>query len=83
MPRLLKYDCSYEKKNVKCNFTTKHSSQFNEILCQARVDKIEHLKKSIKNSKVFLTSYRKYSELVTKLSSKLCESMAEKKKAFR
>ena len=38
--------------NVKRHYTTEHSSQFDEILGQARVDKIEHLKKFIKNSKV-------------------------------
>ena len=32
--------------NVKRHYTTRHSSQFDEILGQARVDKIEHLKKT-------------------------------------
>ena len=31
--------------NVKRHYTTKHSSQFDKIVGQARVDKIEHLKK--------------------------------------
>ena len=48
-----------KKYNVKRHYTTKHSSQFEEILGQAQVDKIEHLKKSIKNSKVFLPVTRK------------------------
>ena len=33
--------------NVKRHYTTKHSSQFDKIVGQARVDKIEHLKKII------------------------------------
>ena len=36
--------------NVKHHYTTKHSTQFDEILGQARVEKIEHLKKSIKQT---------------------------------
>ena len=45
--------------NVKHHYTTKHSSQFNEVLRHARVDKIEHLKTSIKNNKVFLPAINK------------------------
>ena len=60
--------------NVNRHHASKHCSQFVEILGQARVDKIEHLKKSIKDS----TRYKKESEPVRKLSSKLCESMEEK-----
>ena len=41
-----------KENNVKRHYTTKHSSQFDEILGQTQVKKIEHLKKSI--SKVFL-----------------------------
>ena len=33
--------------NVKRHYSTKHSSQFDKIVGQARVDKIKHLKKSI------------------------------------
>ena len=40
--------------DVKRHYTSKHSSQFDEILGQAWVDKIEHLKNVIKNSNVFL-----------------------------
>ena len=36
--------------NIKCHNTTKYSCQFDKIVGQARVDKIEHLKKSIKNN---------------------------------
>ena len=41
--------------DVKRHYTTKHSSQFDEIIGHARVDKIELLQKSIENSKVSLT----------------------------
>ena len=45
------------------------------------MNKIEHLKKSIEKQGVF-TTYKKNSELVTELSFKLCECMAEKGKPF-
>ena len=45
------------------------------------MDKIEHLKKSIKKQGVF-TTYKKDSELVTKLSLKFCECMADEGKPF-
>ena len=67
--------------NIKHHYTTKHSSQFDKIVGQARVDKIERLKKSIKKQGVF-TTYKKDEEMVTKLSFKLCECMAEKGKPF-
>ena len=57
--------------NVKRHYTSKHSSLFEEILGQARVDKIKHLKKSIKKQQGVFTSYKKDSQLVTKLSFKL------------
>ena len=60
--------------NVKQDHTTKQSYQFYEILGQERVEKIEHLKKL---QGVF-TINKKDSELVTKLRSKLCESMEKK-----
>ena len=63
--------------NIKRHYTTKHSSQFDKIVGQARVDKIEHLKKSIKKQQSVFTIYKKDSELVTKLSFKLCECMTE------
>ena len=40
--------------NVKRHYTAKHSSQFDEILCHARVDKIEHLIKYIDKQQGFL-----------------------------
>ena len=40
--------------------------------------KIKHLMESIKKQQCVFASYRKDSELDTKLSIKLCESMAEK-----
>ena len=67
--------------DIKRYYTTKHLSQFDKIVGQARVDKIEHLKNSIKKQGVF-TPHKKDSELVTKLSFKLCESMAENGKPF-
>ena len=39
--------------NVKRHYTSKHSSQLNKIVGQARVDKIEHLKKSIEKQRCF------------------------------
>ena len=68
--------------NVKPHYTTKHSSQFDKIVGQARVDKIEHLKKSFEKQQGVFTTYMKNSELVTKLSFKLCECLAEKGKPF-
>ena len=65
--------------NIIRHYTTKHSSQFDKIDDQVRVDKNEHLKKSIKKQVVF-TTYKKDSELVTKLSFKFCECMAEKER---
>ena len=66
--------------NIKRPYTTKHSSQFDKIVGQARVKKIEHLKKSMKNG-VFI-NYQTDSKLLTKVSFKLCECMAEKGNAF-
>nr|XP_039250069.1 general transcription factor II-I repeat domain-containing protein 2-like [Styela clava] len=43
---------------------------------------MEHLKKSIEKQQSVFTTYKKDSELVTKLSFKLCECMAEKGKPF-
>ena len=68
--------------NAKRHYTTKHSSQFDKIVGQARVDKIEHLKKSFEKQQGVFTTYKKNSELVTKLSFKLCECLAEKGKPF-
>ena len=68
--------------NVKHHYITKHSSQFDEMLGQVRFDKILYLKKSIKKQQGAYTSYKKDSELTTKLSFKICESMAEKGKRF-
>ena len=68
--------------NIKRFYTTMHFSQFDEILGQTRVDKIEHLKKSINKQQGVSTSYKKDPELVTELSFMLCESMGEKGKPF-
>ena len=46
--------------NAKRHYKTKHSSQFDEILGQARVNKIEHLKKSIKNTRCFCQVQERY-----------------------
>ena len=45
--------------NVKRHYTTKHSSQFGKIVGQARVDKIEHLKKSFEKQQGIFTTYKK------------------------
>ena len=58
-----------------------HSSHLDEILSEARVGKIEE-KKSIKEQQGVFTCCKKESELVTRQSLKLCESMAEKGKPF-
>ena len=62
-----------QSKFVKRHYTTKHSFQFVKVVSEARVDKIEHLKKSIDKEQSVFTTYKKNSELVTKLSFKLCE----------
>ena len=67
-----------QEYDIKCHHTTKHSSQFDKIVRQARVDKIDHLKRSIKKQQGVFNTYKKDSELVRKLSIKLCECMAEK-----
>ena len=46
--------------NIKRHYTTKHSSQFDKILGQSRVDKIKHLKNPLKNSKVFYQLHEIY-----------------------
>ena len=66
--------------DAKRHYTTKHSSQFDEILGQTQVDKIEHLIKSIKKQQDVFTSFTNDSELVTNVSFKLCESMARKER---
>ena len=58
--------------NRKRHHTTKHSSQFDEIPDQARVDKIEHLQKSIEEQQGGFISYKNNSEVFTNLSLKLC-----------
>lgn len=68
--------------NVKRHYTTKHSTQFDEVVGQARLDTIEHLKNSIEKQQCVLPTYKKNSEVVTKLSYKLCECMAEKGKSY-
>ena len=67
--------------NIKCHYATKHSSQFDRNVNLEWVDKIEHLKKSFEKQVVF-TSYKKDSQLMIKLSFKLCECMAKKGKPF-
>ena len=44
------------------------------------MDKIEHLKNPLEKQLGAFTSYKKDSELATKLRFKLCESMVEKEK---
>ena len=50
-----------KENNIKRHYTTKHSSQFDKIVGQARVDKIEHLKKI--HLKTTMCFYQKDSEL--------------------
>ena len=49
--------------NAKRHYATKHSSQFDDILSQARVDKIEHLENPSRPA-VFLPVTKKDTELV-------------------
>ena len=41
--------------NVKRHYATKHSSNFDEIIGQTRVDKIKHFKNPLKTQGVFTT----------------------------
>ena len=68
--------------NIKRHYTTKHSQTYGTLVGQARVDKLEQMNKTIKKQQGIFTSYKKDSELVTKLSFKICESIAEKGKPF-
>ncbi|CAM1308827.1 Uncharacterised protein r2_g1895 [Pycnogonum litorale] len=68
--------------NIKRHYTTKHSTIYDTLVGQARVDKLEQMTKSIKKQQGVFTYHKKDSELVTKLSFKICESIAEKQKSF-
>ena len=46
------------------------------------MDKTEHLKNSIEKQQSVFTTYKKNSELLTKLSFKLCKCMSKKGKPF-
>ena len=48
-----------EEYNVKCHYTTKHCSLFDEILGLVRVDKMEYIKNPLRNNKTFLPNTRK------------------------
>jgi len=68
--------------NIKRHYTTKHSTIYDAVEGQDRVNKLEEMTKSLKKQQGVFTDYKKDPELVTKLSFKICESIAEKGKSF-
>ena len=72
----------FKEYNINRHYTTKHSFQFNKIVGQARIDKIEQMKNSFMKQHSVFYHIQKNSELVTKLSFKFCECMPEKGKSF-
>ena len=67
-----------KKYNIKRHYCTKNASKFYGIKGQLRFDKIEQFKKSLSMQEVFY-AYAKDIELLTKLSFKTSEVIAEKK----
>ena len=72
-----------KKYNIKRHHCTKHSASYDSIVGQSRVDKMRQLKKSSlgKQQEIF-HGYKKDNELVTKLSFKIAEAIAEKGKPY-
>jgi len=68
--------------NIKRHYTSKHSTTYDALIGQARVDKLEQMAKSIKKQQGVFTNYKKDSELVTKISYKISESIAEQGRSF-
>ena len=68
--------------NIKRHYSTKHSTLFDVVEGQDRVNKLEEMTKSLKKQQGVFTRYMKDPELVTKRSFKICESIAEKGKSF-
>ena len=71
--------------NIKRHYTTKHSTIYDAVEGQDRMNKLEEMIKALKKQQGILThftSHKKDPELVTKLSFKICEAIAEKGKSF-
>ncbi|XP_067939789.1 general transcription factor II-I repeat domain-containing protein 2A-like [Watersipora subatra] len=66
--------------NIKRHYTSIHSASYDTLLAQYRLDKLEQMTAAIKKQQGMFTSYKKESELVTKLGFKVCELLAEKEK---
>ena len=71
--------------NIKRHYTTKNSTIYDAVEGQDRMNKLEEMIKALKKQQGILThftSHKKDPELVTKLSFKICEAIAEKGKSF-
>ena len=68
--------------NIKRHYCTKHSASYDSIVGQLRVDKMHQLKKSLSKQQEVFHGYKKDTELVTKLSFKISEAIAEKGKPY-
>ena len=72
-----------KKHNIKRHYCTKHSASYDSIVGQSRVDKMQQLKKSLSKQQEVFDGYKKDNELVTKLSFKIAETIAKKRKAVQ
>ena len=68
--------------SIKRHYCTKHSASYDSIVGQSRVDKMQQLKKSLSKQQEVFHGYKKDNELVTKLSFKIAEAIAEKGKPY-
>ena len=68
--------------NIKRHYCTKHSASYDSIVGQSRVDKMQQLKKSLSKQQEVFHGYKKDNELVTKMSFKIDEAIAEKGKPY-
>ena len=68
--------------NIKRHYCTKHSASYNSIVGQLLVDKMQQLKKSFSKQQEVFHSYKKDTELATKLSFKISEAIDEKGKPY-
>ena len=68
--------------NIKRHYTTKRSTIYDAVVGQDRVNKLEEMIKSLTKQQAVFTGYKKDSELVTKLSFKICELIAQNGKSF-
>ncbi|XP_046863687.1 EPM2A-interacting protein 1-like [Xenia sp. Carnegie-2017] len=68
--------------NIKRHYTTTHAKIYDAVQGQDRENKLEEMIKSLTKQQAVLTGYKKDSELITKLSFKICESLAENGKSF-